>query len=350
MELAMIADIAEVMPEAFDALDMTPGAGACYQRLRQRQADGRWSVRYLRATENGCLKAAVPVYACRGKTWPHPAYDAGTWQLPEDAREAAAPGRCLLVGGCSDARSSLHIESVKGEMYELRRLIAEIARFAAGQNRCLVFPYMCAESRTALTEVTEDRIAWALLRTEARLRGVSDADWESSLGSRVRGVLRRDRRLIAAARLDMAVHPWPVIEDEACKLIADHNVRKGEPDHPEFARLRYTEWQQCAGVELIVFRTASADVTGVLTALIWNDELELCEIGLTGCEGPRRLAAYLNLIFHMPAEFACSRGLRDIRAGFAAETAKRARGATFDGLYGGVLDGAHTRRLAGDRS
>lgn len=346
MELAMIADIAEIPPEEFDALDRTAGAGACYQRLRQRQADGRWTVRYLRAVEDGRLKAAIPVYWCRGKTWPHPAYDAATWQLPGDIRAAIAPQRCLLVGGCSDGRSSLHVEYANGQMHGLRRLMAEIACFAAGRGLCLVFPYLRAESKVALTEATRGQIAWVPLRAEAFLRGVCDAGWEEALGSKARGVLRRDKRLIAAARLSAAIYPWPDIEDEACQLIADHNARKGEADHPEFVRMRYAEWSQCGGVELIAFRTAGDSSTGVLTALIWNDELELGEIGLTGRESPQRLAAYLNLIFHMPLEFARSRGLRDIRAGFAAETAKRARGATFEGLYGGVLDDARTRRLA----
>src|SRR5262249_36480392 len=109
MELALITDIAEVAAAEFDALDRTVGAGAWYQRLRQKRADGRGSAGYLRAAENGRLKAFVPVYECRAKAWPHPAYDVRTWQLPPDLRAAADPGTCLLVGGCSDGRSSLHV-------------------------------------------------------------------------------------------------------------------------------------------------------------------------------------------------------------------------------------------------
>ena len=345
MELAMIADIAEISQEAFDALDKSAGAGACYQRLLQRQADMRWSVSYLRAIENGCLTAAVPVYACRAKAWPHPAYDVRTWRLPDDVRDAAGPAGCLLVGGCSDGRSSLHVKRTDGQMHGLRTLIAEIARVAAERDRCLVFPYLDGATRMALTEATQDAIAWSPLRTEALLLDVSDIGWESSIGSKARGVLRRDRRLIAAADLSTAVRSWTEIEDEACELIAEHNVRKGERDHPEFARLRYREWLECAGAELIVFHATAADVTGVLTAIIWDEELELCEIGLTGRESPRRLAAYLKLVFHMPLELARTRGLVNIRVGFAAEASKRARGAAMEELYGGVLDHVHTRGL-----
>ena len=345
----MVADIAATGPEQFDALDTTAGAAACYQRLRQRQADGRWSSHYLRATENGRLTAAIPVYAYRGKAWPSHYYDAATWQLPGGVRDDLVPGRCLLVGGCSDGRSSLHVRCGTGgrhPLHPLRRLVAELASFAADRDRCLVFPYLYAGARAALTEATGDRIAWTLLRREAHLRGVADAGWERSLGSKVNGVLRRDRRLIAAACLDRSTHAWPEVEDQAAELVAAHNVRQGDPDHPEFVRLRYAEWQQCEGVELVVFRAAAGDVRGVLTALVWQDELELCEIGLTGGEGPRRLAAYLDLVFHRPLAFVRSRGLRAIRAGSAAEVPKRSRGAVFEDLYGCVLDLARTRELA----
>lgn len=346
----MVADIAATGPEQFDALDTTAGAAACYQRLRQRQADGRWTSHYLRATEDGRLTAAIPVYAYRGKAWPNRYYDAATWQLPGGVRDDLVPGSCLLVGGCSDGRSSLHVRCRPGGRHPLRRLVAELAGFAADRDRCLVFPYLYAGARAALTEATGDRIAWTLLRREAHLRGVAEAGWERSLGSKVNGVLRRDRRLIAAADLDRSTHTWPEVEDEAGELVAAHNVRKGDPDHPEFVRMRYAEWQQCEGVQLVVFRAAAGEVRGVLTALVWQDELELCEIGLTAGEGPRRLAAYLDLLFHRPLAFARSRGLRAIRAGSAAEIPKRSRGAVFEDLYGGVLDRAGTRELADGRA
>jgi hypothetical protein len=60
MQTAIIADITGVTADEFDALDTEVGAVACYQRLRQREADRRWHVRYLRATRDGRLVAAVP--------------------------------------------------------------------------------------------------------------------------------------------------------------------------------------------------------------------------------------------------------------------------------------------------
>ncbi|MGH3374697.1 MAG: hypothetical protein ACRDP6_08150 [Actinoallomurus sp.] len=365
----MVDDIADVGQEEFDALDRTAGAAGCHGRLAQRQADGRWQVSYLRARLDGRLTAMIPVYACRSRTWPDPAYDAGTWDLPTapregrdaaydagtldlpmESRESRDPGHCLLVGGCADVRSALHAGLPESGPDTARLLLARLAGHAAAQDKCLVFPYMDTATKAALAEAGDGGIAWTVLRREARLSGVLNPEWERELGSRVHGVLRRDQRLIEAAALHRSQPAWADIADEAGELIAEHYVRKGEPDHPEFVRLRHAEWDQCDGVELVVFATAVDDVRGVLTALVWEDELELRDIGLTVSDSPHRLAAYLDLLFHRPLEFARARGLRTIRAGHGAEVPKRSRGAVFQDLYGGVLDRAGCERLARARS
>lgn len=341
---ALVADLDDVGPAEFDALDPTAGAAGSYHRLRQREADGRWSAGYLRAREGGRLTAAIPVYALRGRSWPSHHYDPAGWPLPEPVRAGLTPASCLLVGGCADGRSGLH---ARVPADRLGRLVAELAGHAAAQDRCLVFPFLSGAARAALDAATGDRVVWAPLLREAHLPGVTDPGWERSLGSRPRGVLRRDRRLIDAAGLTGSVHGWAELADEAGAMVAAHNVRLGEPDHPEFARMRYDEWHECPGVEVLVLRVAGAGVAGLLVALAWRDELELCEIGLTGEPGPRRLAAYLDLVFHRPIALARERGLRHLRIGTAAEVPKRSRGAVFTERYGGVLDREQTRRLAG---
>src|SRR5579859_805876 len=91
MDTTMLSDIRDIGPEQFDALDAAAGAWGCYGRLLLRQADGRWRANYLRAVSNESLKAAVPVYAHRGKTWPVPDYDVTAWPLPDRLREACTP-------------------------------------------------------------------------------------------------------------------------------------------------------------------------------------------------------------------------------------------------------------------
>jgi hypothetical protein len=344
-DASILTDIEEIGEEAFRDLDPAGGSAACYGRLRQRQSDQRWGVRYLRMGDEDSLQAVTPVCTYRGRQWPDPAYDIESWPRSAPQPHHLGAESVLLVGGCSDRRSSLHVR--RGATAPLwRKLIVELARLATAEDRCLVFPYVYGDTRTALAVATGDSITWTALSREARLYDVSNPQWETSLGSRVAGVLRHDRKIIAAACVEGAVSSWPQNGSAASEMIAEHNERKGRPDHPAFVQFRYSEWQQCDGVELIVFSAAASGVSGVLTALVWQDELELCEIGLTGAHGPARLAVYLDLLFHRPLDFARGAKLRDIRLGYAAEIPKKSRGAAFEVLFGGVLDHTLTRRIA----
>lgn len=341
--------IDDVPPEDFDALDRAAGVAGCHGRVRQRQADGRWLASYLCCFDSGRLAAAVPVYACRGRSWPDPAYDPAGWDLPPDARSEHSAGDCLVIGGFGDLRSALHVDDSARQRPRLRQILAAITAFAAARQRYLIFPYFDAAAAMALTAASGGGIKWAPLAREARYADVHEPDWERCMPSRVRGVLRRDRRLMQACNLTTSVTDWHAVEENASELIASHNVRKGQRDHPEFVRMRHAEWSQCAGVELLVFAVSSPAIRGFLTALAWKDELELYEVGLTGEDGRERLAAYLSLLFHQPRDFAASRGLRTIRAGLAAEVPKSSRGALFTDLSGGVLNAGEVRKLAIDQ-
>ncbi len=339
----------ELAPAEFDALDRAAGAAGCYGRVRQRQADGRWQASHLCCFDDGRLAAAVPVYACRGRSWPDPAYDPAGWGLPPGAEAERSPGDCLLVGGFGDLRSALHVDDSARQGPRLRAILAAIATFAAARQRCLIFPYFDPAARMALTAASRGGITWAPLAREARYAGAHEADWESRLPSRVRGVLRHDRRVMATCDLTTSVTGWHAVADKASELIASHNVRQGQHDHPEFVRLRHEEWSRCAGVDLLAFAVSLPGISGFLTALAWKDELELYEIGLSGEKGRERLAAYLSLLFHQPRDLAVRRGLRTIRAGLAAEVPKSSRGALFTELSGGVLSAGEVRKLAVDR-
>jgi hypothetical protein len=346
MEIGIVERIADIPSKQFDLLDQSAGAASCYDRIRQKESDGRWRAIYLQCADNDCLTAAIPLYTCREREWPNPLYDPRTWELPQEVSENCTPGRYLLVGSYADLRSGLHVAHALRDSRHFRSILAAIARMAAEQDRGLIFPYVFTAAKTALTDAADGRIAWCLLGREARIRDVSDPAWESRLSRSVRYNLRHDKILIASAHLSRAECAWSDIEGTASELIANHNIRKGQPDHPEFVRMRNREWEECDAVELIVFTARSNLVSGVLTALVWNEDIELYEIGLDGEEGPDRRAAYLDLVFHQPISFAQSRKLRNIRLGPMAETPKAGRGAAFQDLYGGVLDTADTKRLA----
>lgn len=344
MPIEVVDSITSTNPQEFDALDASAGAVGCYEHLRQREADRRWLVTYLRWIDDGTLMALIPLYWHRGRTWPAK-YDPSSWQLPEESRREFASA-ALLVGGCSDGRSGLHVAPAHRNGEQLRYMLAAAARQAAEHGVGLVFPFVYSEIRNGLDEAASGAITWALLAREAHVRGISDPEWESKQKSRVRYVLRRDRRLMAAAGVKTEIGNWADLEDSASDLIASHNIASGRADHAEFVRMRYREWAECPGVQLVVFSSTAGDISGVLTALTWNNQLELCEVGISGQEGPDRLAVYIALLFHEPIKFAQSAGLTNMRAGIFAETPKSARGAVFENLYGGVLTAEATRKVA----
>jgi hypothetical protein len=335
------------------AFDSSAGAAGTRARLLDVEGDGRWRRRYVAADFTGraeptedqagtmTLAGLLPVYWPVGRAWPDPAYAPAGWPIPGLPADQIPAARCLLVGGVYDRRTALHLP--EDDPILARRAIREAARLAVDSGRCLVFPFFYSRSRRILDAATDGRIRWTVLEHEARFDDVQRADGR---GARVRGVLRRDRRLIEQAGTVASVVPWHDAAGPAAVLIADHNRRMGEPDDPEFVRMRYEQWSACDEVQVVVFDVRAEALHGVLTALVWRDSLELLEIGLPESDDPVRLALYLDLVFHRPFAYARRNRLATIRAGTAARTPKASRGATFEPLHGGVLDTANTSRLA----
>lgn len=342
LRLTVISDISDIPAANFDSLDSTAGAAGCYHRVRQWQADGRWQVRYVSGVVDGRFVAGVPIINSSGRNWPDARYHPAHWGMTPESLSAE---QIMLVGGCADLRSNLQICDGKRWQAIPGEVVLHIARIAAAEGRCLVFPYISGPAVKRLTAAAGGQISWRPVAREAHFDGVLEPDHESKSGSRIRGVWRRDRKLLARTDLHTWVTAWPEAAAEASGLIATHNSRKGQVDHAEFVRMRHDQWDECEQVELIVFGAECPGVRGMMSAFIWRDELELYEIGLTGSEGPHRLAAYISLLFHQPLALARERGLRRIRAGTGAETPKSSRGAAFTDLHAGLLDVQRTRML-----
>jgi hypothetical protein len=350
MRFCVTPTLNDVPRHAFDALDNAAGVMSCYSRVRQREADGRWRVRYLCGWTGEQLAAVVPLYTPRAKAWPDPAYDPHAWGLPGLDDADGQPGRSLLVGGCADLRSSLHVGPEVRDSGQFAEVLGQLAGLAAAENRCLVFPYLLGEAREAVTRASGGTAGWQILEHDSILPGVSEPGWEDRQRSRVRQYLRRDRRLIAAAGVDSQVQTWAAIEDMGCDMVAAHNLVKGTPDHPEFARMRYREWSSYSDVECLAFTARAGDVQGIVAALIWNDDLELHELGLDEGDAADRVAVYLEILFRLPLEYARSHGLHNIRLGPKGERAKAARGAVLRELHSGVINAADVQHIAAGRT
>lgn len=326
--------MARIGPVQFSALDRALGAAGDFHRLRQHEEDRRWRVTYRCVRAGGLLRAVVPVYTCLARAWPDPFYNPATWPLPPGLAGHCTPVRSVLVGGCADLRSGLHIDPDAEPAELARHVLPEVARALPGIR--LIFPYMYASDKNAIDGVFPEKTIWTRLAREARFDDISDPQREKRLGSRVRGVLNHDRRLIEKAGVVTSWKQWCSIADHASALISDHNNRQGNPDHPHFVRMRYDQWSACGGVQVIVFTATCRNITGMLTALLWEDELELREIGINGTPGDERLAVYISLLFHQPFRLASAHKLNRIRCGIFAEKPKASRGATFRTLYGGI--------------
>src|SRR5579859_1402441 len=174
MDIELAGHIDGIPEEQFNRLDPDVGVRGCHAKVRQREADGRWRVTYVHGTRGGLLKAAIPLYASRMADWSDPAYDPRNWALPPVVREDCSAARCLVVGSYEERCSGLYVERSAREPGQLRRILAVMARAAAGQDRHLSFPFFSCGARDALSAAACGRIAWARLGREANIRDLSD--------------------------------------------------------------------------------------------------------------------------------------------------------------------------------
>jgi hypothetical protein len=347
MAIGFTSAIADFEPKQFDSLDRTAGFASSYTRLRQKEQDPRWISRYLEWTDGSLLKAAIPVYRSRMNSWPDKAYDPRLWGLPDGIGAECAPAASLLVGGCGDRRTGLHVDAEAKSPGTLRGFLAELARKAADEDRCLAFPYMHADARNALAAATDDRIVWAQMARESHVFGLAAPDWESRLPAKVRNTLRRDQRRMADMGVTNGVAvPWDEALPWAAELISHQHSIKDDPEIPEFVNFRYSDLHESPDLDVFVFTARSPSLLGVSTIVVWEDELEVFEVGLRGENSEERLAVYTSILFHQPFQYARARGIDHIRLGSTSETAKAARGAVFTECYGGVLSTDETKRLA----
>lgn len=338
MDLEVGASLREVDRSEFGRLGRRGGVRTSYDRLLQRESDRRFDVRYLRVRDGQELVGLLPLYAPVAPRLLDAAYDPAHWA---EASTPIRPDRAvLLVAGSGDLRSSLLIAESHRAPAHMRTILDQVFGVATDLERdCVVFPYLDQTDRGMINDAHPGAVQWSALGREA----VFDQDPNPTDGSRHRAskvayVLRRDARLIEAAGTEARTTGWSEVEADATQLIADNNARHGQRDHPQFVHMRHREWDACENADLVVFAARAGAVRGYLTAVVWEDELDLYEIGLTPDADPARTPVYLSLLIHQPRAFAETHGLRRIRAGLGSESPKSSRGARMVPVFGGVAE------------
>jgi hypothetical protein len=333
VDISVVDTLELIERSSFDKLPNPAGSAGSYARLTSIEPNRLWRTNYVVAGPLSAPRCVIPIYANNARSWAFALYDPQT----VDERWVLPPRKCLLVGGRSDLRATLHLSDAVDDDV-LSRLMHQLLDIARSDSRILMFPYLNDSDARRLQALDELTQHWYVVAREAYFDRLLDGPENfEGVGSRVAGVLRRDLRLLAAQELRTAVLPAKLAAHRAAEMIAEHNRALGADDEAELAYWRIEEWLTCADVEVILFDCRTTEAEGVLTALRWRDTLELSEIGLRGERGNARHAVYLELMVHAPLRYAREHGLRSIRAGSHAETPKASRGATFRNLFLGLI-------------
>lgn len=301
------------------ALDDTAGAVCSRGRLLQHEGDPRWPARYVVARDGGRLVAAVPIYLGFGTQWSDSTNQPADWGYPGPG--APVQEESALVGGRLEVRGSLRT----CDDPEVLRAVGEACR-AQVRGREVFFGYF---------DERQQRLAEAMFGPVEWLVEYPDYDYPrevihgalADLPADVRHTITAGQRKIAQLGIKATVQPWSAYEGDGEKLIADHNNRKGTPDHPALAGYRLDQWDECDEVTVYLAHATMGDDEGVISLLAYRDELQIYEIGLPEGEGPARRTLYASLIFDEPRRLAQELGLSTIRAGLGADLAKKIRGA-----------------------
>lgn len=337
MDIEPISAVEPADTADFNRLGLIAGLLGSSELMSRHERDGRWSTRYLRCRAlDGELLGMVPLYAPRVRAWNGHLFAPSGWGLEDLDAARTRPDRVLLAGGCFGIPTSLHLSSeALGSPSLMAVILKRMEAEAQAQGRILFFPFLPSAERDALDRAAPGRIRWTLFGADAVIRDIAP-DWPARLGSRIRHTLRKDAERARRLGMTSGTCRWEEIEDQACALIAAHNLEKGTGEHPEYVRLRYQELAEVR-VPCVVFTVRWEGGLALSTALVGNGELLMFEVGLPELPGPDRHAAYIEAAYSEPLRYAREHGLSAVRFGVKSPAPKAARGATFDDVYCGVL-------------
>jgi hypothetical protein len=301
------------------ALDGSTGALGCRGRLVQLAGDPRWEPRYVTVRDGDRLRAVLPIYLGHGKGWSDQIHSPEAWGWSG----SPVQGGSALVGGRLEIRGSLRCAD---DPVVLREVADACAAIGDLSGRELFFGYL-DERQQRLAEALFGPVEWLeayddFVYPERVIRGSLDEASRS-----VRQTIRNGERKLEEHQVTATVLPWVEYAGDGCALIAAHNRTKGMVDHPELVRYRMDRWAECDEVEVLVVAATAGEIEGVVSLLLFRDEMEVYEIGLPDGEGASRRALYTCLTFYEPRRVARERAVRTVRAGLGTAQPKRMRGA-----------------------
>ncbi|NNN01435.1 MAG: hypothetical protein HKL86_06360 [Acidimicrobiaceae bacterium] len=213
--------------------------------------------------------------------------------------------------------------------------MAILERLSYIENRTLIFPYFAEEQIRLISDY---------FGSECQIFHIGrNGTFELSNGVNIGAHHSRIRRTLHLDEVDFFRFglvgeevAWSEVADWASQLIATHSLTKGARDHSSLVELRIRKWMECEDVEVLPLVVKGPHVRGIVITLIWEDWMEVHEIGMSGEMSELRRAVYAMLVYHLPIKSANARGLRHVRVGLGAELPKRVRGATMSDMFGAV--------------
>jgi uncharacterized protein len=172
-------------------------------------------------------------------------------------------------------------------------------------------------------------------------------DYLGRLDGRRRNAVRRDRRKLADAGVELSVRRLaPELVGELVALEANLNAKYGTPFDPAAARAGYDALLRSAPEHALV---ATAEIEGRICGFVlllrWRDELYARQVGFD-YERQGSLPVYFGVVFYEPIGYAIREGLARIDYATGAQGTKRTHGCSRLGQYAYVRcfdDGLHAR-------
>ncbi|MFF4099020.1 GNAT family N-acetyltransferase [Streptomyces sp. NPDC001903] len=335
MITSIVESVHEVPAADWEHLARPAGLYLSHRWLAGEEEDPTATCAYALVRDlDGTLLAAAPLYLVRDE--PNDSYEPGS-VLPPHLRPRVIAG----------ARRGYHNTPLTAPgLGPLRRdacltLLRNAARdFADHHGTTHWWPYLTAPAATRLAPLYPDPSLHLEDDALIPLPGTGIDDYVSSLPSRRRVGVRRERREFAAAAPDVRRQALADCFEEAGALLAGHQQDHGHDRDGIEAMTGLLKRQAAAmGSEARVVAAYDRDrLIGFCLYYHYGTTTWIRAVALDRRHPTPHL--YFNLMYYLPIEDAYAHGTRALHAGMTAIEAKRRRGAEVSGLYALVDDAA----------